>query len=209
LIVAALVLLVAAGGAAWHYLGLGAPGTQAVLSPPPQPPLATPTPLPPAPSPDAAATLEPSAAQGDAPSALDPSGSVPPVAAPTPRPAVTAPVAPAEPTLADARTLLRQGRLGEAANGFVTNLRETPAGSFSIQLLVACSSDTVEKALASVAAPDLYILPVNYKGRPCYRVCWGLYDNEMRADSAVRTLPEYFRKGGASPRVVPTSGLLP
>jgi septal ring-binding cell division protein DamX len=179
------------------------------LSPPPKPPLATPTPLPPAPSPDAAATLEPSAAQGDAPSALDPSGSVPPVAAPTPRPAVTAPVAPAEPTLADARTLLRQGRLGEAANGFVTNLRQTPAGSFSIQLLVACSSDTVEKALANVAAPDLYILPVNYKGRPCYRICWGLYDNETRADSAVRTLPEYFRKGGASPRVVPTSGLLP
>ena len=99
--------------------------------------------------------------------------------------------------------------VSEAANGFVANLRQTPAGSFSIQLLVACSSDTVEKALASVAAPDLYILPVNYKGRPCYRVCWGVYESEMRADSAVRTLPEYFRKGGASPRVVPTSGLLP
>lgn len=113
------------------------------------------------------------------------------------------------PTLADARNLLRQGRLTEAAQGFVSNLRQSPSGSFSIQLLVACSDETVGKALASVPAPDLYILPVNYKGRPCYRVCWGLYENESRADSAVHSIPDYFRKGGAAPRVVPTSGLLP
>lgn len=225
LIVAALLLVVAGGGAAWHYLGLGAPGANAVVSPPTGPAVTPPTRQPPVPSPESAATIEPSLEPEQVPPSMaPPATSDPPAAAQTPRPAVTAPrivpsagpaatpttpMAAGTPTMATARTLLRQGRLSEAANGFVTNLRQTPAGSFSIQLLVACSSDTVEKALANVAAPDLYILPVNYKGRPCYRVCWGLFESEMRADSAVHALPEYFRKGGASPRVVPTSGLLP
>jgi septal ring-binding cell division protein DamX len=104
---------------------------------------------------------------------------------------------------------LRKGRLPEAAQAFATNLRQSASGGFSIQLLVACSADTVEKALANVSDPDLYILPVNYKGRPCYRVCWGLYESEPRADSAVRAVPDYFRKSGSAPRVVPTAGLLP
>jgi septal ring-binding cell division protein DamX len=139
-----------------------------------------------------------------------------PVPAPRePTPRASAPAAratpappPAAPTLADARAQLRRGGLTEAAQAFAANLRQSSPGAFSIQLLVACSPETVEKALASVPDPDLYILPVNYKGRPCYRVCWGLYESEARAESAIRTVPDYFR-GGSTPRVVPTSGLLP
>lgn len=220
LIVAAMVLVVAAGGgAAWYYLGLGAPPDKAPVTPT-RPSLAPTLPTPvadlasvaPSASPLEAPPSEASPAPSEAPPAPATPEPGPSVAAPrpipTPRPAAAAAPTGAT-TLAAARTLLREGRLSEAANGFVTNLRQGSSGSFSIQLLVACSDETVEKALASVAAPDLYILPVNYKGRPCYRVCWGLYEDEPRADSAVRTLPDYFRKGGSKPRVVPTSGLLP
>jgi hypothetical protein len=75
-------------------------------------------------------------------------------------------------------------------------------------MLVACSSETVQKALDSVTDDDLYILPVNYKGKDCHRVCWGLYDSEGRAGSAATRLPGYFRENGASPKVVRTATLL-
>jgi septal ring-binding cell division protein DamX len=124
---------------------------------------------------------------------------------PTPAPAASA----GTQTLAEARALLRRGQHKEAARVFANSLRQSAPGGFSIQLLVACSDETVGKALAAVPDPDLYILPVNYKGRPCFRVCWGLYDSEQRAESATRAVPDYFRNSGTTPRVVPTSGLLP
>ena len=228
LIAAVLVLLLAGSVGAWYYLGLGKARTAGPVSP------TASRPAPSAPTTLAAALPPPSEASPSTPSTPTDAAGVPPTlapsdtsspliapppstaAAPTAAPPITQPApqpptaaAGAAPTIADARNLLRQGRLPEAAQGFASTLRQSPAGSFSIQLLVACSDETVAKALASVSAPDLYILPVNYKGRPCYRVCWGLYESEERADSGVRSVPDYFRKGGSPPRVVPTSGLLP
>jgi septal ring-binding cell division protein DamX len=80
--------------------------------------------------------------------------------------------------------------------------------SFTIQLLVACSNETVDKAVQSAGGPELFVVPVNYRGRGCLRLCWGLYDDEGRATSAIRSMPDYFVKGGARPRVVPASELL-
>jgi hypothetical protein len=88
-------------------------------------------------------------------------------------------------------------------------VRRAPAGTFSVQLLVACSGETVQKALSSVNSPELFILPVHYQGRDCYRMCWGLYPGGNRALSAARSLPEYFRSGGAKPRVTATAEMLP
>ncbi len=78
-----------------------------------------------------------------------------------------------------------------------------------MQLLVACSEETIQKAVAAVPADELLILPVSYKGRSCYRVCWGLYASEEQAAAAGRSLPEYFRRGGAIPKVSPVASLLP
>jgi septal ring-binding cell division protein DamX len=130
--------------------------------------------------------------------------------APTPPPP-TAPAAtrPGPVDLGTARTLMRQGRLDEAARGFEGNVRRAPAGTFSVQLLVACSAETVQKAVTAVDSPELYIVPVQYQGRDCYRMCWGLYPSGNRAQSAVRGLPDYFRVGGAKPRVMATAELLP
>jgi hypothetical protein len=111
-------------------------------------------------------------------------------------------------SLADARALMTRGDLAQAAEAFAGNVRGGRE-AFSIQILVACSDDTVQKALTSVSAPELFILPVHYKGKSCYRLCWGIYDNEGRAETAVRTVPEYFRRGGAAPKVVRTSAILP
>jgi hypothetical protein len=82
-------------------------------------------------------------------------------------------------------------------------------GTSTVQLLVACSADTVQKAVRSVSSPELYIVPVKYQGRDCYRLCWGLYAGADQAATAARALPDYFRKGGATPRVMSAAELQP
>jgi hypothetical protein len=63
--------------------------------------------------------------------------------------------------------------------------------------------------VGSVASDDLFILPVDYKGRACYRMCWGVYDSRQGAETALAALPTYFRQGGATPRLQPLVDLLP
>jgi septal ring-binding cell division protein DamX len=63
--------------------------------------------------------------------------------------------------------------------------------------------------VANVAADELFILPARYNGRDCYRMCWGVYDNRTKASGAVKSVPAYFREGGAKPRVVTTESVVP
>ena len=122
-----------------------------------------------------------------------------------PSPASQARTTPAN--LAEARTLLQSGNLDAAAQGFAATVKAAPASSASVQILVACSPETVQKAVQNAGSPELFIVPVHYKGRDCYRLCWGLYESASRAASAVPSLPEYFRKG-ATPRVIAASEIV-
>ncbi|HEY6548973.1 MAG TPA: hypothetical protein VI589_13750, partial [Vicinamibacteria bacterium] len=214
-------VLTAAGLGAWYYFGRPTTPPGKVAQGPPRTvatvpvttvtttPTTTPTPVA---SPGVGVTVPPSTAL---PVTTPPA---PPVslATPTTVPATTTPAAPTRPVppppgdgLASARQLLDRHDYAAAANGFAQAIRKSPEARYSVQLLVACSDETVEKALQNAAAPELLILPVSYKGRSCYRLCWGLYDSESRADSATRSVPSYFREGGAKPRVSATAGLLP
>jgi hypothetical protein len=74
---------------------------------------------------------------------------------------------------------------------------------------VACSPETVHKAVQNVPGDDLFILPVNYKGRDCYRICWGVYPDRTTAEAAARAFPTYFRENSISPRILPLVELLP
>jgi septal ring-binding cell division protein DamX len=99
--------------------------------------------------------------------------------------------------------------LPEAARGFVSTLSTGARGRMSVQLLVACAPETVQKAVANVPSDELFILPVNLKGRACYRLCWGAYDTRQGAEAALAGLPAYFRQGGTTPRLQPLAELLP
>jgi hypothetical protein len=199
-------IVIAIAGAGFYFFGSQLLRGVARATPARIPaPVATPTasasaspdrPPTPAPTPLAAASL-------DAPvtTAPSPSPRTTPVAAPTasPRPAPTA--------TADAHKLLQNGSYSEAAEEFASGLKKSGA-RFSIQILVACSTETIQKANQSVPGDELYILPVAFKGRSCYRLCWGSYPTEEAAAAALRVLPEYFRRGGATPKVMPTAGML-
>ncbi len=82
-------------------------------------------------------------------------------------------------------------------------------GRFSLQVLVACDPANVQKALTAVTAEELFILPVNVKGKACYRLCWGVYDGRPAAEAALAAVPPYFRQGGLAPRLSPLAELLP
>ncbi len=203
---------VAIGAAAVIVLGLGAAGWYFTRQRP-----AVPAARPPSPSTAVATTLAtaPAAPISTAPAATkggpatSPVGAAPPTA-PGARPAATPPTArPAAPAPADAHELLRSGRFPEAARGFTSTVEAAGRGAASIQLLVACSTDTIQKAVDAVPGNELLIVPVNYKGRDCYRMLWGLYPSPDRATTALRSLPEYFRQGGASPRVIAASEIVP
>ncbi len=197
------VLLLAVGAAVWFFLV--APRLEAPVTPATTLVAAAPTTttLP-------AATLAPATST---PPALSAPATTPPSSAPAPTPTPAPPTTQPARTekagsLADARTAFRRGAFAEAAHGFTTNLRGA-RNTYTVQLLVACSDETVSKAVDAVSAPDLFIVPVSYKGRSCYRICWGLYDSESRARAGIGSVPEYFRKGGASPKAVTAASILP
>jgi hypothetical protein len=202
----ALAALVIGGGAAVWYLLLRPAQlprrAQATTPPPPSTTLPT-TPASPVVTPEATATPEVTP-PGPSPEAQAPPSPTPPTSSPVPQTP-----RPAGPTsLGEARALMQRGALAEAARAFAASVR-SGQGAYTVQILVACSDDTVRKALDNVEAQELYILPVLYKGRDCYRLLWGLYDTEPRASSATRAVPEYFRRGGARPKVVTTQSVLP
>jgi septal ring-binding cell division protein DamX len=209
-ILAGIAGLVIAGSAAGYFL-LGRTSTPTPSPQPSTPPTAAPTPALSAPATVAAAPSAvpspelptPTAAAGPA---ATPVPAAPPTPAPTPVPApVTAPAGPGPAaSYGEARALLRQGALAPAAQGFASSLAAAP-DSYSIQTLVACSPENVQKAVNNVAGDELFVLPVNLDGRSCYRVCWGVFDSQAAAEAALPSLPPYFQKG----MVQPLASLLP
>jgi septal ring-binding cell division protein DamX len=109
----------------------------------------------------------------------------------------------------DPHALLAQGALPDAARAFVASLTPGARGRYTLQVLVACAPENVQKAVSAVPSQELFVLPVNLKGHACYRVGWGVYDSRPAAEAALRSLPSYFRQGGLSPRVSPLVELLP
>ena len=213
-LVAVLVLLAGAGAFAFYRFYPQAPSrTPTPLPPPTTRPVATTTmpaaetPAPPSPT-SAVASAAPPATTVATTLPPTPVTTLPP-ARPTPAPKGAAAAAASGDSIAEARTSMERGDFSRAARAFAAQLRKAERGSFSIQLLVACSEETLSKAAQNVASRELFIVPVEYKGRSCYRVCWGIYDSESAARGAVSSIPEYFHKGGATPKAVSVPSILP
>jgi hypothetical protein len=72
---------------------------------------------------------------------------------------------------------------------------------FTIDVEVACQPETLVKGLTAAGGdPRFMVLPYDLKGRDCYRVIWGLYPDRSSAETALASLPDFFKQH-ASPRV--------
>ena len=216
LVVAAIVCIGVATVAAWYFMPRSqgkrvatSPTTLVRRSPTPvatpDPALATAQPPPavatPAPTPAAVATPGPTPLAIAATPRATPTPRPQPTATPLPKPVATPAAAPVRRPAAstdDARALLGKGALQEAATAFASRFSSAP-GSFSVQVLVACAPENVQKAISAVNAPELFILPTRVQGRTCFRVCWGVYESRAAAEAAVASVPAYFRQGGNKP----------
>ncbi|MBX7186283.1 MAG: hypothetical protein K1Y01_14180, partial [Vicinamibacteria bacterium] len=133
-----------------------------------------------------------------------------PAPKPTPTPAVAAkatpPPAAARPA-GGGYEALKAGRLAEAASAF-ESVALSRSAEFSVQLLVACSAQTVEKAIQNDPSPELFILPATIGGKPCHRLMRGYFKTNAEATQAVSALPGYYVAEGAKPKAVLVKSVL-
>lgn len=55
---------------------------------------------------------------------------------------------------------------------------------WTLQLALVCDPGNVRKLLERTGSPQgLYVVPADYGGRDCYRVCWGVYPSRDQAVS--------------------------
>jgi septal ring-binding cell division protein DamX len=110
---------------------------------------------------------------------------------------------------AQARERLDQDDAAGAATLFRTALSARPPSTVSLQLMIACQEETVKGARRRAGEGSaLYVLPYSLKGRPCYRVLWGLYESVDAARNAVPSLPAGLLEGTA-PIPVSLARLIP
>jgi hypothetical protein len=153
------------------------------------------------PSPASAATAKPG------PTAAAP----PPAVAQTPVPTAPSSAAPrpaSSVSSAAAYEALKAGRLSEAAAAF-DSIARLRSGEFTVQILVACSAQTIAKAVQNDASTDVFILSATFDSKPCHRLLRGFYKTSAEATQAVSTLPAYYTAEGAKPRSVPLKTVLP
>ena len=127
--------------------------------------------------------------------------------APTPVPAVAARATPAPRSAASGYEALKAGRFAEATAGF-ESAAQSRSAEFSVQLLVACSPTTIEKAIQNDPSTELFILPATIGGKPCHRLMRGFFKTSGEAAQAVAALPGYYVAEGAKPKAVPLKSVL-
>ena len=102
---------------------------------------------------------------------------------------------------------MKAGRLAEAATGF-ESVAQSHRTEFSVQLLVACSPQTVEKAIQNDPSPELFVLPTTIAGKSCHRLMRGFFKTNDEAAQAVAALPRYYVAEGAKPKAIPLQTVL-
>jgi hypothetical protein len=73
---------------------------------------------------------------------------------------------------------------------------------------VACSPQTIEKAIQNDPSTELFILPATIAGKPCHRLMRGFFRTSEEASLAAAALPGYYVAEGARPRSVPVKSVL-
>jgi uncharacterized protein DUF4388 len=130
-----------------------------------------------------------------------------PARPPETRPAAEASGLPTDPRLASGLERLAQGDVPGAAKEFEDSILSQSRNRFSLQLMIACQEETVKAARARAgSSASLFVLPYALKERPCYRVCWGLYNDAESARAALPDIPPALI-GETQPLVVPLSRL--
>lgn len=130
----------------------------------------------------------------------------------TPKPAPVARVTPAQPApithierTATSATITNAAPAAPATDAtrakydsMARDFAAQKAGNYTVQFELVCETASISRALAE-AGDKVWFVPTRYRGRPCYRVFWGRFDNSAEANAASKQLPASL---GATPVVV-------
>lgn len=104
--------------------------------------------------------------------------------------------------------LALNGKVSEAAGLWKRELSKQ-RNRLTIQLEIACQDSTVLEALNLFTKKDpLYVVPLSFHGKPCYRVLYGIYDNQDQAQGKLPGMPSEFTQQPSPPKVIPISKAL-
>ena len=102
------------------------------------------------------------------------------------------------------------GDAAKAALIFRELVAEEDPGRLTLQLMIACEANSLRGARSrSGDTGSFFFVPFDFKGRSCYRACWGIYRTTEQARSMIPRLPSYFSESGIRPVVVSTGKLTP
>lgn len=90
--------------------------------------------------------------------------------------------------------LLMQGRYAEAASLWKKSL--VGKKGFTLFLELDCKEESIKYALRFADVEKLFLLPYKFKGRNCFRLCWGIFASEKEAEKEMKKLPSHFLKQG-------------
>jgi outer membrane biosynthesis protein TonB len=109
---------------------------------------------------------------------------------------------------AEARASLRRGRYTDAADVWKKDLERIPSSHYAIQIAIFCEVSSVKRSWEeSNQGASFYIVSSPFKGRPCFRACWGVYENRSKAERAKAAMPRYFQELRYKPQIVRVSSL--
>ena len=64
---------------------------------------------------------------------------------------------------------------------------------YALQLEIICKPSSAKQGWAQARGGSEYLLlPFSFRGRPCYRVLWGVYSSKSDARRAVSSVPNFF-----------------
>lgn len=106
------------------------------------------------------------------------------------------------------REMLAKGQLDAAALAWKKELQQQRS-KFTIQLEIACQGGTVMEAVQATSnSKDLYVVPLFFQGKSCYRVIYGVYATPAAGESARSSLPQLFLQGSSPAQIIAISKVL-
>ena len=209
----AILLLVVLGAGGWYgWTWWRGRAVHSVASAAPPPPVRRaalqPVPEPvPAPTTTTATTTTTTSEVTDTNKPLPPVQRKAPAPAPAPKPAqVPASGTRIERTTTGSPTITNQpagGGPGDAMQqryaAMARDFAAKPGGAYTVQFELVCETASVTRALRDGGA-NVWFVTTTYRGRACYRVFWGRYDDQAAAAAAAKSIPSSL--AGSKPVVV-------
>lgn len=104
--------------------------------------------------------------------------------------------------------LLKSGRTMEAANSW-RNALLPKRSRYTVQLEIACQESTIMEAFQMLNdSPELAVVPLDYHGKACYRVLYGVYPTAEEAQAKRSRLPQDFLRQDSPAQVIPLAKAL-